>query len=180
MKRLAKLIILTALAYGLAACHETGCDSAARQAQLNSIHPVSGFQQSAPFRVEQVKRIEARRNIIGQPTIAMVLGANNQNLFEVTLLHSNVQEGYTVHSERFSHPEILLTTQWCGSRFEQSADYSTLVSLTIGAITAKRALIYLSGTLVNPTTGEFVTLSPSIITVQGAHLKELLSSLPDR
>ncbi len=86
-----------------------------------------------------------------------------------------IHVGYSVNSESFSRPEILLSTLWHGSRFIQSDQHRTTVSLTIGSITDREAVIHLSGTLVNPATGGYLTLSPSIITVQGAHLKVLVA-----
>ncbi|MHC8346693.1 hypothetical protein [Pseudomonas sp. RT6P73] len=175
MERIGKLMIITGLAYLLISCSDKEDNLAVHYGDPN-LSPASGLRQTTQINVKYVKRVMAARNIIGQPTASIVLGSNSRNHFELTLLRSNIKEGYTVRSDRFSHPEVLLSTNWYGNRFIQSDQHPTAVSLTIGEITPEQAVLYLSATLVDPSTGGYLTLSPSMITVRGAHLRQLIAT----
>ncbi|WP_414925764.1 hypothetical protein [Pseudomonas zeae] len=134
-----------------------------------------GLSQTATVHLKKAKRTIAGRNFDGEPTISLALGSNSRNHFELTLLRANLKEGYTVNSARLSRPEVLLSTQWYGTRYEQSVNHLTHVSLEITSLTEQEAVIVVSGTLVNPESGAHLTVSPSTISIRGAHLKQLLA-----
>lgn len=175
MERSRKILALIGLAYGLMACREAENDPPVKSEYSSFNRPVLNPGEREIIHLKQVKRVVCGRNILGDPTVSIVVGSNSRNYFDLTLLRSNIKMGYSVNSENFSHPEILLSTHWHGSRFLQSDQHRTAVSLTIGSITSREAVLYLSATLVNPQTGGYLTLSPSIITVQGADLKKLVA-----
>ncbi|MHC8397966.1 hypothetical protein ACYZTX_00245 [Pseudomonas sp. MDT1-17] len=171
MERIMKVLILSGLACLLMACSETGSDPTTNNTTQNLSRP----GQNAHIEVKKVKRVVVGRNIFGQPTVSMALRTNSHYTFEVTLLRANMKAGYTVYSERFSHPEVLLSTNLYGNSFIQSQEHPTAVSLTIAEITDQEALFHLSGTLVNPETGGYLTVLPSVLSVRGAYLKELIA-----
>ncbi|CAI8814244.1 hypothetical protein [Pseudomonas zeae] len=171
MERIVKVLTLSGLACLLMACNETGNAPGTISGQQN----LNSQAQKTYIEATRVKRVVAGRNILGEPTVSMVLRTNSRYTFEVTLLRANIQAGYSVYSERFSHPEVLLSTNLHGNRFLQSDVHPTAVSLKIDALTDQEAVIYLAGTLVNPDTGGYLTVLPSVFSVQGPYLKELLA-----
>ncbi|MHC8403364.1 hypothetical protein ACYZTX_29015 [Pseudomonas sp. MDT1-17] len=175
MECIGKVLALIGLACVLMACSDTENNSAVMSGDTTLSRPVLNPGERVGINVKQVKRVVSKRNILGESTVSIVMGSNSPNLFELTLLRSNIRTGYSVNSERFSRPEILLSTLWYGSRFIQSNQHRTAVNLTMESINSQEAVIHVSGTLVNPATGEYLTLSPSIISVQGAYLKELVA-----
>jgi hypothetical protein len=174
MAHMGKALALTGLVSVLMACGETEHEPAVQHGDpLN--RPVLNSGERLGIHVKQVQRVVSGRNLLGEPTVSIVLGANSRNLFELTLLRSNIHTGYTVSSECFSRPEILLSGNWQGNRFLQSDQHRTAVNLTMGAITSQEAVLYLSATRVNPATGGYLTFSPSYISVQGDYLKVLVA-----
>lgn len=80
-----------------------------------------------------------------------------------------------MRSLSYSHPEIELITRWKnGDLFTQSTQFPTSVELTIVSMSPEAAVLSFSALLVNAATGGYVRLSPSLITVTGKDLEELI------
>ena len=170
MERIGKVITLTALAYLLMACSEPDSYFSVKTSRSEQ-----SLEEGFGVNLKQVKQVEAGFDSNGQPTVTIVIGSNRRSFFEVTLLRSNVKEGYTVHSRSLDHPDVMLSAVWNGDRYIQSSGHATSANLKIHSITPDKAVIYISGTLVNPTTHGFLILSPSMIRVQGEFLNQLLA-----
>lgn len=170
MEGIGKITAITALAYWLTACSEP-------QSHLSSkpSRPVQPLEEGYGVSFKQVQEVKSGYNAQGQPTVAIVLGANSRNSFEVILLRSNIKAGYAVQSRSVDHPEIMLSAEWDGDRYIQSAEHATSANLKIRSLTPEKAVIYVSGTLVNPSTSGLLTLSSSMVWVQGEFLEELLA-----
>ncbi|CAI8757617.1 hypothetical protein [Pseudomonas zeae] len=130
--------------------------------------------QPSPVSVKQVKRVLSGVNSLGQPSVSILVGSSKNQLFDITLLRSNIRPGYSVHSLSYSHPEIEIMTRWNGDLFTQSTKFPTSVELTIQSVSPQAAVLSFSSLLVNASTGGYVRLSPSLVTLTGKNLEELL------
>ena len=159
------------LAYLLAAFTDQATVPAAKRTEAST--ELELFD-SIDIPIWQVKRVVRGVNTDGERIISILLGSSDCKLFDVSILRSNFREGYTVQSHSYNHSEIMMRAGWHGDRFVQSTKHPTVVSLTIQSITAKEAVFFISGTLVNPVTGNYITLPPSVFKVYGTYFKALL------
>ncbi|MHC8346707.1 hypothetical protein [Pseudomonas sp. RT6P73] len=175
MERFLKNKMILGLACLLTACSDI--DSLTNQAGIHSVNN-TGLFESQPHRIsiKQVKRVIPGRNTAGQPTISILVGSKHREIFDIILLRSNIHPGYTVRSLSYNHPEIELMTRWNGNLFTQSPNFPTAVTLTIQSLTPEAAVLSFSGLLVDTTTGNYVRLPPSTVTVTGKDLKQLLAT----
>ena len=162
MESIGKVLAIISLAYWLMACNDPN-------------RKVLEPWRSVAASFHQVKAVADGYNAAGQPTVFILLGSDSGNLLDLYLLRSNITEGYAVQSLRFDHPEIELRAQWNGKRFMQSTEHPTVVNLTIRSITPNDAVIEVSATLVDRVTGQYLTLPPSVVHVQGEYLTALIA-----
>lgn len=177
MDNIAKLIVIIALGYLLVTCSDTQKAPQSKSANTSENNASLVKEKRLSARFDQIKQIGRTFNAEGQPAVFILLSSGDQDFLDIYLLRSVIKDDYLGQNHALSQSEVELRAQWKGTRFVQSSQYSTQVTLKIQKITPTEAMIDLSGALVNSATGIYLNVSASRITVSGENLKQLFGDI---
>ncbi|MHC8346692.1 hypothetical protein [Pseudomonas sp. RT6P73] len=124
---------------------------------------------------EQVRLIGSGWINGDEPGVSLFIGPDDVNFFDVTLERANVKQGYSVDDRRNSVANFSIRANWEGEHYIQSAYRSTYTRFVIRSLTATEAVIELSAKLLSMSSGKFLTLAPSTLTIKGDLLHRLIA-----
>ncbi|AIC22576.1 hypothetical protein EY04_27810 [Pseudomonas chlororaphis] len=172
MESIAKLIVIIGLGYLIMTCSTTHNTASTKSRAMDRSH--SPIDQRPNIRFTQLKRVGRAFNASGQPTAYILLGSEDGDLLDIYLMRSAIKNGYSFQSHGLNPAQVELRAHWKGIRFSQSDAYSTLVNLSIESLTPTEAVINVSATLVHSTTGAYLEVASSKISITGEQLNELI------
>lgn len=115
--------------------------------------------------------------IDNQAAVSIIVCIDKENFADITLLRSNIKEGYIINSKsRDMNEFISATATYNGAMYDQSEKHDTSLNLTIQSIDqrSKKAVITYSGKFIDTKSlSKYLYIPPTTVTITGKNFDNL-------
>jgi len=112
-----------------------------------------------------------------KPAVSIISCIDKENSTEITLLRSNIKEGYSIDSKRRDKYKILsATATYDGNMYDQSERHDTSLNFTIQSLDqkTKTAVIIYSGKFIDTKSlSKYLYIPPTTLTITGKNFDNL-------